>query len=305
MFLGYALFIWPVRDQYGSGVRWRVAAMGATAYLLALRLAYLYAMPIDPRLAALPGDAPGLPAGDRITVALRRLGTMLLGPERAGLNLPALLCWTAAACAVFGVAQRVFDKTTAFRALLLFSVLPVFFRTGSVFGPATVLIAAWALALWLMTFALRWEWRLGAIICGAATAIFWWPGGWLPWIPVETHLPALARALIFLPSQAVLVTPVAVIAAASYFARWRTDDRRAAAGAAATCAAVAGLGAFIAYLAGGLEITASGAAWLPLLPFIAWEMQKPGTPPPRSWGPVIYGCVVCYGLYFYSLAFSG
>jgi hypothetical protein len=261
-------------------------------------------MPIDPRLAALPGDPRALSSGDRITVALRRLGTMLLGPERAGLNLPALLCWTGAACAVFSIAQRVFDKTIAFRALLLFSVLPVFFWTGSVFGPATVLITGWALALCLMTFALRWEWRRGAAICGAATAIFWWPGGWLPWIPFEGHLHALARALIFLPAQPVLVTPVAVIAAACYFARWRTDDRRAVASAAAICVAVAGLGAFIAYLAGGLGITASGAAWLPLLPFIAREMQRPGTPPARSWGPVIYGCVVCYGLYFYSLAFS-
>jgi dolichol-phosphate mannosyltransferase len=305
LFLGYALFIWPVREQYGSGVRWRVAAMGATAYLLALRLAYLYAMPIDPRLAALPGDAYALTAGDRLTATLRHLGSMLLGPERAGLNLPALLCWMAAAYAVFGAAQRIFDKTTAFRALLLFSVLPVFFWTGSVFGPATVLITAWSLALRLMTFARRCEWRTGATVCGAVMVLFWWPGGWLPWVPVQSRFPALARALIFLPWQAVLVTPIALMAAAQYFARWRTDDRRVVAGAAAICAAVAGLDAFVAYILGGMEITAAGAVWLTLLPFIAWEMQKPGSPPARWWGPVIYACVVCYGLYLYWLAFSG
>ena len=75
LFLGYALFIWPVREQYGRGVRWRVAGMGATAYLLALRVAYLYTMPVDQRLAdtgdsrgqagALgPGDAGAAAPGD-------------------------------------------------------------------------------------------------------------------------------------------------------------------------------------------------------------------------------------------------
>jgi len=52
LFLGYALFIWPDREQYGSGVRWRVAGIGATAYLLALRAVYLYTLPIDARLSA-------------------------------------------------------------------------------------------------------------------------------------------------------------------------------------------------------------------------------------------------------------
>ena len=50
---------------------------------------------------------------------------------------------------------------------------------------------------------------------------------------------------------------------------------------------------------------ASAAMWLPIVPFIAAEMQRPGSPPVRWWGPVLYGCVVCYGLYFYWLAFVG
>jgi dolichol-phosphate mannosyltransferase len=305
LFLGYALFIWPVREQYGSGVRWRVAAMGASAYLFALRLGYLYALPIDERLAGLPGSGAGLPAGDRITISLRHLGTALLGPDRAGFNLPALLCWMAGAGAVFGGTQRIFDKTTAFRALLLFSVLPVFVWTGSVFGPVTVLLSAWALLLWVMTFALRWQSRPAAAVCAAATALFWLPAGWLPWSPIESSIPGLARALIFLPWQLILVTPVALIAAFRYFARWRTEDRRIVAAAAAICGGVGATGAFVAYVTGGLGITAGGAIWLPLLPLVASEMQRPNSPPARWWGPVIYGCVACYGLYFYWLAFSG
>jgi dolichol-phosphate mannosyltransferase len=304
LFLGYALFIWPVRAQYGSGVRWRVAATGATAYLLALRAAYLCTMPVSRRLAAMPAAA-GVSAGNRMTLGLRHIGTTLLGPYGAGLNLPALLCWAVGAWAVFQGTQRVFDKTTAFRALLLFSVLPVFFWSGSVFGPATVLVTAWALALWLMTFVLRWEGRLGAICCAAATVLFWWPGGWLPWLAMESSIPAAARASIFIPWQAVLVTPAALIAVARAFVRWRSGERRIAGGAAGICATLAGVVVFGGWIGGGMGITASGAMWLPLLPFIAAEMQRPGEPLMRWWDPVIYGCVLIYGFYFYWLAFPG
>ncbi len=129
--------------------------MGATAYFLALRVVYLYTLPVDGRLAAMRFDSGGFNTAERVTAGLRHLGTILLGPERAGFNLPALLCWSIAAASVFKGAQRVFDKTVAFRALLLFAALPVFFFSGAIFSTASVMIAAWAAALWLMTFTLR------------------------------------------------------------------------------------------------------------------------------------------------------
>jgi dolichol-phosphate mannosyltransferase len=305
LFLGYALFIWPVRDQYGSGVRWRVAAMGATAYLLALRVAYLYAMPVDTRLASMPDGASGMSAGDRLTVALRHLGTMLLGSDSAGFNVGALLCWVVGAWAVFQCTQRVLDKTTAFRALLLFSVLPVYFWTGAVFSPATVLISAWAILIWLMTFALRREQRIWGAVCGIAVVIFWWPAGPLPAWPVEIGMPAIMRQLLFIVLQPVLVTPVALIALWQHFARGRGGEVRLASVAAAVCAGVAAMSILQNYLRGTMGISASGAIWLPLLPLIAEEMQKTGSRPARWWGPVIYACIIIYGLYFYWLAFPG
>jgi len=325
MFLGYALFIWPVREQYGSGVRWRVAALGATAYLLALRLAYLYAMPLDQRMVDMAegmrgthiryfgANAAMLRVGSRFALwdmilALRNLGTVVGGRTDAGLNLPALLCWGVGAWAVFQAGKRAFDKTTAFRALLLFSVLPVFFWTGAVFSPATVLVAEWALALWLMTFALGWERRWGALACAAATALFWWPWWRLPGLldhrERAANGPAMT-ALLFGGWQAVLVTPVALIAVGRYLARWRTDERRAASAAAGICAVAAGVSVFAGWSGQRMGITASGAIWLPLLPLIAAEMQRPGSPPERWWGPAIYGCVILYGLWCYSLAFPG
>ena len=305
LFLGYALFIWPVREQYGSGVRWRVAGMGAAAYLLALRVAYLYTIPVDPRLAVLPANTMGMPAGDRLTEALRHLGTALLGSERAGLNLAALLCWAVGAWAVFETAQRVRDKTTAFRALLLFSVLPVYFWNGSVFGPAAVLIAVWAVALWALSFTLRRGWRARAVLIAVVLLAFWLPHGWLPWVALPGIGSAAGRALVFLPWQLALVTPVGVFAAVQYLARRKVDERGRTGLAAGLCTAVAGVSVAGGYIAGGLGIAASGALWLPLLPFMAMEMQMPGKPPARGWGPVISGCVVLYGLYFYWLAFSG
>lgn len=303
LFLGYALFIWPEREQYGSGVRWRVAAIGGTAYLLALRGVYLFAIPINRRLPALASQAGGLTAGNRITLALWRLGVMLLGPGRAGANLPALLCWGIAAWAVFRGAQRVMDKTTAFRALLLLSVLPVFFWTGTVFSPSTVIMTAWAVVLWLMTLTLRWKRIASAVICAAAAVLFWWPGGWLPgWTLPGGGMSAVQRTFFFLGMQAVLVTPAGLVAAGRHFARSR-DGRRPAGGAAELCAALAAMGVFAGWFGGRIGIAASGAMWLPLLPFIGAEMQMPGRPPERWWGPVAHLCVVCYGLYFYWLAF--
>jgi dolichol-phosphate mannosyltransferase len=296
LFLGYALFIWPVRDQYGSGVRWRVAAMGATAYLLALRLAYLYTLPVGRSLAGLPAQVSGLSIGNRLTIGLRHLGVIALGPDRAGLNLPALLCWSVAAWAVFKTAQRLFDKTTAFRALLLFSVLPVFFWAGSIFAPATVLVTAWAFLLWLRAFALRSDRALEARIAFAVViGLFWWPGGWLPGWSLNIPLTStLIRALLFIPFQILLITPPALIAA----------RRTGGAGEILPAVAVA-LCVLVYWAAGGISLAASGAIWLTLLPFIASEMQKPGSSPARFWSPVIYGCVICYGLYFYWLAFQG
>jgi dolichol-phosphate mannosyltransferase len=305
LFMGYALFIWPVSEQYGRGLRWRVAAMGATAYLLALRVACLFTMPIDRRLAVMPARAAGLSAGNRITVALRHLGTAALGAVPAGYNLPALLCWCVAAWAVYQTTQRIFDKTTAFRALLIFSVPPVFFWAGTVFGPATVLLTAWALLLWLIHFALRWKRALVPLICGLAVACFWCPGKWQPGWPVQTGLPGIASALFFLALQPLLVTPPALLAARRFFATWRTDERHAAAGAAGVCAIVAALGVSCGWITGRIGLPAGGLIWLPLVPFIAAEMQRPGCPPARWWNPVIHGCVLSYGLYFYWLVFSG
>ncbi len=227
LFLGYALFIWPVRDQYGSGVRWRVAAMGATAYLLALRLAFLYTMPVDPGLAGLGLARGNLDLSDRLTLTVEHLGSMILGQSRAGFNLPAILCWAVAAWFVFKAAQRACDKTTAFRALLLFSVLPVFFRLGSVFSPATVLVTAWALLLWFVADSKGDRF----MFCLVSALIFWVPGWWLSGSRLSGGLfdtPAPLRIMLFLGLQAVLVTPVSFLALGRQFARGgrRSADRR-------------------------------------------------------------------------------
>jgi hypothetical protein len=303
LFLGYALFIWPVRDQYGSGVRWRVAALGATAYLLALRLAYLFCMPNDPRLAKIPASPVGLTLGNHAVAALRHLGTNLLGAESAGQNLPALLLWCVGAWAVFKGTQRAFDKTTAFRALLLFSVLPVFFWTGSSFGPEGVLLAAWAVALWLMTFAIEWPVGLKIAVVAALTGLIWFHWGWLPGWPIDNPWPSMARPAVFAGWQALLVTPAALIGLRRHFARLPEGARRAAALAAAACAVVAMIEVYSEWTGGRLSIVASGAIWLPLLPLIATEMQRPGRPPSQFWSLTISLCAALYGLYFYYLAF--
>jgi dolichol-phosphate mannosyltransferase len=301
LFLGYALFIWPDREQYGSGVRWRVATIGATAYLLALRVVFLFTMPIDGTLATMGNGPATMTAGDRITLVLAHLGAMALGPGRAGLNLPALICWVISAWCLFKTALRVSEKTTAFRTLLLFSILPVFFWTGSIFSAATVLITAWALLLWLLTFTLRLNRVVAEIVSAIALVVFWWPAGWLPAWHVENNIPVLMRDFVFVASQFLLVTPATLLGTGSVFRHWRDKDRRVTS-AAASFAAIVTLSA---YTMGRAGLAASGATWLPLLPFIAAGMQKPGKPPVAWWAPIAYLCVLCYGVYFYWLAFPG
>jgi dolichol-phosphate mannosyltransferase len=307
LFLGYALFIWPVREQYGRGVRWRVAAIGASAYLLALRVVYLYAMPISARIAVMQGAwaAPGV--HKPVSLRLVHLGIALLGPGRAGYNLPAILCWAVGAWAMFNLAHRLFDKTVAFRTLLLFSVLPVFFWTGSVFGPETVYLTAWALWLWFLT------WLAGLLGLFKKPAAFVWlnaMGGGLfltefyrlPWQATGAGLPVLVETLLFVPWQVVLVTPVAVIATVQLF---RPRGPNLILSGVGICSACAAFASFVAWISGNLDITISSIMWLPILPFIASEMQRPGEPRARFWGPVIFLCILCYGLYFYWLAFGG
>jgi hypothetical protein len=314
LFLGYALFIWPVRDQYGSGVRWRVAAIGATAYLLALRIVFLFTFPIDARLAALPEQTAGLTLGDRITIALRHFGTSILGPQAAGMNLPALFCWVVSAYALFKMAWRVSDKTTAFRTLLLFSVLPVFFWNGAVFSEATVLSVMWALFLWGLTFVFRLKREIALILVIGLLTSFWSHiDRVIPAWPMRSNIPIAVRPLILAALQPFLVTPAALVSAGSYLSwSWTHEGRTKIFSAASfSGASLAWAGViwalgyvFIGYTLGWLGIAASAAIWLPLLPFIAAQMERTGKLSTRLWGPVIYLCILCYGVYFYSLAFG-
>jgi dolichol-phosphate mannosyltransferase len=304
LFLGYALFIWPVREQYGAGMRWRIAAIGVTAYLIALRIVYLAAIPPDRRILAMYHSPGGLSIGSKIALGVFTLGARSPDREIIGTNLSALLCWAVGAWAVFKGTKRLFDKTTSFRALLLFSVLPVFFWTGTMLSPATVLITAWAMVLYLMTLTLRWEWRLAGIACAAAAGLFWWPGKWLPGMMAPSGFSASEKGWLFLPMQALMVTPAALFGLWRCLARWTATGRRAAGAWAAVCGLVAAIGTFSAYVAGMLSIFASGAMWLPLLPFIARDMERPGQKPSRIWPPVISACILVYGLYLYSMAYA-
>ncbi|HEX4085726.1 MAG TPA: glycosyltransferase, partial [Chthoniobacteraceae bacterium] len=297
-FLGYALFIWPVREQYGSGVRWRVAAMGATAYLLALRVVYLYTLPLSARLAAARPSA-----GNWLPLWLRGIGAGLLGSTGAGINLPAIPCWLIAAWAVFQTSRRLFDKTTAFRALLLFSVLPAFFWAASVFSLETVLTTEWALAVWIISFPILWPGKFGLILTGIISVLFWRSAqvGFLPGLPSGGF--HAGGALFFLAAQIVLVTPVAIVGLVRLLSRLETDPRRMVAGASAITMLVAAIASSVGYAAGLWSLAVSAALWLPLLPFIAAEMQRSaGAASSRWWLPIIFGCVLGYGAYFYVLA---
>ncbi|MEA3186402.1 MAG: dolichol-phosphate mannosyltransferase [Chthoniobacter sp.] len=171
-FLGYALFIWPVREQYGRGMRWRVAALGVVAFLLALRVVYCAPVELLPEEAYYWNYAqhPALSYLDHppMVAWLISCGTFLLGHNSAGVRLGALGCWLIAAFFIFRLARDFFDKTVAFRAVMLLALLPAFFGIGTLMTPDAPLIACWAGALYFFARVFfhnsAWSW-IGAATC--------------------------------------------------------------------------------------------------------------------------------------------
>ena len=142
----------PIGSQYGHGVRWRVVALGITAFFLALRLTYLATVQLLPEEAYYWNYAqhPALGYLDHppMVAWLIAAGTALLGHDAAGVRLGAILCWGIAAIFIFRLARNVFDKTTALRAVMLMAILPAFFGVGTVMTPDAPLVACWAGALY-------------------------------------------------------------------------------------------------------------------------------------------------------------
>ena len=172
-YLGSAFFIFPSLNPHISRtVRWRIAALGVLAYVIALRLIYMGNVDLLPEEAYYWNYAQHLDIGyldhPPMVAWLIWLGTKMLGETEFAVRLGAALCWLIAAFFSFQFARNLYGKTAAFITLLLLSTLPFFFAMGILMMPDAPLTAAWAGALFFLERALLGERRkawLGVGLC--------------------------------------------------------------------------------------------------------------------------------------------
>ena len=172
-YLGSAFFIFPsLNPRTSRTVRWRIAALGVVAYVVALRLIYMGSIDLLPEEAYYWNYAQHLDIGyldhPPMVAWLIWLGTKMLGQTEFAVRSGAALCWLIAAFFLFQFARNLHGKTAAFIALLLFSALPFFFAIGLLMMPDAPLTAAWAGALFFLERAILGERRkawLGVGLC--------------------------------------------------------------------------------------------------------------------------------------------
>ncbi len=157
-FAGSATFVSPAVPLYGRGVGWRLATLGLTGYLVLLRLVYLRLPNLMPEETYYWNYgqhlAPGYLDHPPMVAWLGRLGTSLFGQNEFGVRIGPFVCWIIASLFCFGLARRMFGKTTGFVAVLLFQALPFFFSLGLILTPDAPLVACWSAMLFYLYRAL-------------------------------------------------------------------------------------------------------------------------------------------------------
>jgi dolichol-phosphate mannosyltransferase len=157
-FAGSATFVSPAVPLYGKGVGWRLATLGLTGYLVLLRLVYLRLPNLMPEETYYWNYgqhlAPGYLDHPPMVAWLGRLGTTFFGHNEFGVRIGPFVCWIIASLFCFGLARRMFGKTTGFVAVLLVQTLPFFFSIGLILTPDAPLVAGWTAMLFYLYRAL-------------------------------------------------------------------------------------------------------------------------------------------------------
>lgn len=172
-YLGSAFFVFPrVDDGRPPEFRWRILAIGVGGYALFLRLVYLGVPELIQEEAYYWNYAQHLAAGyldhPPMVAWTIWLFTSLFGDTEGAVRVGAFCFWLFTLGFGFALTRSMYDRATAFRTVLLLSVLPFFFGVGVLMTPDAPLTACWAGALYFLHRALVMEeakaW-LGAGVC--------------------------------------------------------------------------------------------------------------------------------------------
>lgn len=158
-YLGSAFYVFPSKKDLPSlEIRWRMTAIGIVIFILLLRLVYFGLAQLIPDEAYYWQYAQHMDLSfydhPPMVAWLIWLGTSILGHNEFGVRIGALLCGLVAMGYLYALAQNLYDKSTAMRAVLLLAILPLGFATGLLMTPDAPLIAAWAATLYYMERAL-------------------------------------------------------------------------------------------------------------------------------------------------------
>lgn len=158
-YLGSAFVVFPSdAHAFNPEMRWRVLAVLIAGYTVALRLVFMglpelmmeeaYYWNYGQHLALGYLDHPPLLAW------LIRASDEIFGTTEWSVRLVAFLSWLVTAFFCFRITRALYDRSAAFRTLILVSILPAFFCTGFLSTPDAPLIACWAAALYFLYTAL-------------------------------------------------------------------------------------------------------------------------------------------------------
>ncbi len=135
-------------------IAWRLAAVGVSAYLIALRCLYAGALELLPQEAYYWNYSQHLDLGylDHPPMVgwLIWLGTSLFGQTELGVRATALGASLIALYFSVRLAQNLLGQPHAHLVVLLLAVLPFFFGTGFFMTPDAPLVACWAGALYFL-----------------------------------------------------------------------------------------------------------------------------------------------------------
>lgn len=114
--------------------------------------------------------APGYLDHPPMVALLIHFGTLLFGNTELGVRFGSFVCWFITALYTYRLTQTIFNRDTAFRAIILVAVLPIFFGVALIITPDAPLIACWSGALYYLYRALvqeqRQSWYLAGIWLG-------------------------------------------------------------------------------------------------------------------------------------------
>jgi len=158
-FIGFAFFVFPPPDSRSTpALRWKVAALCLLAYVFVVRVGFAAVIDLIPEEAYYWMYSKNLDIGyldhPPMVAWLIWLGTALIGTDELGVRLPAVISWLVAAFFMYRLTRDLFDKTSAFRALLLMGALPIYFGIGLIMTPDAPLYACWAGCLYFLSRAL-------------------------------------------------------------------------------------------------------------------------------------------------------